>query len=394
MTTLPPAPPDRLLNVDFAAHNAEVKSIWAAYNAAKPTPRVPIIFGTNTRYFMFNALANPLGVTFRQYLADPDIMFDTQLRFARWSRFNLLQDQELGLPEKWMLGPDFQNFYEAGWFGCPIEYMDDQVPDTMPAFADAPERVMEHGLPDPFGGLMATVLKYYEHYQQRAATEQFCDRPIHINPPCGCGTDGPLTVACNLFGAGQVCEMAAEDPDRLTRLLTFITDATIARIKAWRARTGLPATQEGYGCADDSIALISNDMYRQLILPHHHRIYDTFGPTGFRGIHLCGDSTRHFATIRDELRVNCFDTGFPVDFDRLRKQLGPEVRLQGGPHVELLLSATPQAVREETLRILQTGVADSGRFLLREGNNLAPHTPLENTEAMYQAGREWAKQRN
>jgi uroporphyrinogen-III decarboxylase len=40
-------------------------------------------------------------------------------------------------------------------------------------------------------------------------------------------------------------------------------------------------------------------------------------------------------------------------------------------------------------RILQSGVLEGGRFLLREGNNLAPGTPLENTEAMYYAGREF-----
>jgi len=30
---------------------------------------------------------------------------------------------------------------------------------------------------------------------------------------------------------------------------------------------------------------------------------------------------------------------------------------------------------------------DGGRFVLREGNNLAPCTPLENIEAMYEAGK-------
>jgi uroporphyrinogen-III decarboxylase len=36
-------------------------------------------------------------------------------------------------------------------------------------------------------------------------------------------------------------------------------------------------------------------------------------------------------------------------------------------------------------------VLDGGKFILREGNNLAPHTPLENTEAMYYAGREFGQ---
>jgi hypothetical protein len=46
-------------------------------------------------------------------------------------------------------------------------------------------------------------------------------------------------------------------------------------------------------------------------------------------------------------------------------------------------------VRQEVRRICGSGVLEGGRFLLREGNNLAPGTPLENTESMYHAGREF-----
>ena len=110
-----------------------------------------------------------------------------------------------------------------------------------------------------------------------------------------------------------------------------------------------------------------------------------------RGIHLCGDATRHFTTLRDELNIQSFDTGFPVDFGRLRAELGPGVTIMGGPHVDFLRTATPAAIREEARRILQSGVLTGGRFVLREGNNLAPLTPLENTEALYHAGREFGK---
>jgi len=57
--------------------------------------------------------------------------------------------------------------------------------------------------------------------------------------------------------------------------------------------------------------------------------------------------------------------------------------------VNFLMRSTPAEVREEVRRILGTGVLDGGKFVLREGNNLAPGTPLENTEAMYRAGREF-----
>ncbi len=141
--------------------------------------------------------------------------------------------------------------------------------------------------------------------------------------------------------------------------------------------------------ADDSIALISTRMYREHILPYHKRIFDAFASQVRRGIHLCGDASRHFKTIREELTVTVFDTGFPMDFAWVREQLGPDVLIQGGPHVDLLLDGTPDEVTLETKRILESGILEGGRFILREANNLAPNTPLENTEAMYHAGRKY-----
>lgn len=380
---------DRLAGFDFARHNAEVAAMWKAYHAGRPT-RVPIILGTNTRYFMREPAANPEAISFREYTEDPRVMFEAQLRFQRWNRFNLLQDAELGPPERWQINVDFQNYYEAAWFGCPVAYYDGEVPDARAGFADCPERVMEHGLPGPFAGIMSKGADYYNRFREWAEEEPFLERPIAVNPPgFGLGTDGPMTVACSLFGPEFVCTAMAAEPDRLRTLLTFITEATIRRMRAWRVMCGIRIPQDGFGMADDSIALISTAMYREHILPHHRRIYETFGTRVDRSIHLCGDSTRHFLTLRDELGIRGFDTGFPVDFGALRRTLGPHVRIQGGPHVELLRRGTPEQVRAEVRRILESGVLEGGLFLLREGNNLAPETPIENTEAMVHAGREF-----
>lgn len=379
---------DRLAGMDFAAHNAEVRQLWADFAAGTPR-RVPIVLGAGPRFFIRERGANPAGIGFRAYTEDPDLMFDMQLAFQRWTRSNLLQDAELGPPERWQIHVDFQNYYEAAWFGCEVEYFAGEVPDTRPAFADRPERLMEGGLPEPFGGLMGRGLEYYERFAERAARETYLGRPIEVMPPWfGLGSDGPMTVSCSLFSPDFVCAAMASEPERLQRLLEFVTEATIRRMDAWRRRFGIPVPQDGFGMADDSIALISTRMYREHILPHHRRIYDHFGTGAPRSIHLCGNATRHFPTIRDELNIWCFDTGFPVDFGRLRRELGPKVRINGGPHVALLQTATPDGVRAEVRRILESGVLEGRQFVLREGNNLAPGTRVENTEAMYWAGRD------
>ncbi len=382
-------PNDRLIDLDFEEHNETTRKVLQSFADRVPI-RVPVQVGTNTRYFMFHPEANDFGMDFFRYSEDPDMMFESLLRYSRWSRFNLHVDTELGLPEEWWVHVDFQNYYESAWFGCPIEYLSDQVPDTRPAFVENPESLMDNGLPDPFGGLFGRALEYYEHMGQRCESEEFLNRPIRVEVPGG-GTDGPMTVACNLFGPEFVCEAMVEEPNRLNALLSFITDATIARMGAWKTKAGVAFPHDGFWMADDSIALISTSMYCEHILHHHRRIYDAFGTETGRGLHLCGNATRHFPILVKELKIASFDTGFPVNFRKLRSDLGPDICIQGGPHVELVRSGTPSEVYSESKRILRSGILEGRLFLLREGNNLAPGTPIENIEAMVKAGRDFGQ---
>jgi hypothetical protein len=85
-----------------------------------------------------------------------------------------------------------------------------------------------------------------------------------------------------------------------------------------------------------------------------------------------------------------FDTGYPVDFAWLRQTLGPEVEVLGGPTVMLLRHGTPEQVAAEVRRILDSGIREGGRFVLREANNLPPGVPTENLWAMYEACRRYS----
>jgi hypothetical protein len=66
-----------------------------------------------------------------------------------------------------------------------------------------------------------------------------------------------------------------------------------------------------------------------------------------------------------------------------------EVSCAATPRAIFLQPATPDEVRPETGRILNSGICDGGRSVLHEGNNLAPGTPSANLEAMYEAARAW-----
>lgn len=137
------------------------------------------------------------------------------------------------------------------------------------------------------------------------------------------------------------------------------------------------------------VNLAGNPFLRERVLKWHvfwcDQTDESAGRPLARSCHLCGDATRHFRTIRDAVGVGSFDTGFPVDFGWLRRELGPEVMISGGPHVGLLRHGTPEACYREAERILASGVREGGKFILQEGNNLPPLCPMENLQAVYLA---------
>lgn len=381
--------------VDFEAHNAEVREVWAAYHAARPL-RVPFTLGLNVRYTMRRPEANPSGIGWREYFADAPTMARRQCEHQHWIRHWLNHDHEMGLPAQWSLSVDWQNCYEALYLGCQLEFRGTEVPDTQPLLADedAKYQLFDRGLPDPFAApAAARAWALWGALGELAdAGWEFAGRPVARPWPMGLGTDGPLTVACNLRGASEFCTDLLADPDYAQQLLTYITSATIERIQAYRARLDQPVRSAGWGLADDSVALLSAEQYRAHILPHHHRLVEALRePGGPLHVHLCGDAVRHFPTFITELGAVSFDTGYPIDHAAVRAQLGPEIELLGGPSVPFLATHGPAEVEAECARILTSGVTAGGRFVLREGNNLPAECPPENVWAMARAVRRWGR---
>ncbi|MEI7904938.1 MAG: uroporphyrinogen decarboxylase family protein [Candidatus Firestonebacteria bacterium] len=380
--------------MDFKKHNEEVKIIWDAYYARKPI-RVPMKIAANARVFLLDPKLNKNNISFKEYFENPEIMLNVQVQFEKWKRFNLTDDSEMGLPEKWTPGVDMQNVVEACWYGARINYRENQCPDTEPILAgDKKNLLFDRGIPDPMSGIHKTILEYIEYYKKKAKEGvKYEGLEINGRGRLGAWTEGVITAAMNLRGSEILLDIY-EDPEYVHKLFDFIAEATIKKARYFREYYGEPLMTEDCGLGDDSIALLSVDMMKEFVLPYLKKIYKALS-TGKKptGTHLCGDATRHFKTFMEEVYTRSFETGFPVDFTWLRKEVGPDVEIIGGPKVSLLLDGSKEEVRKETERILASGIMEGGRFILREGNNLAPRTPLENISAMYEACKEQGKYR-
>ncbi len=387
---------------DVAAHNQAVAAVWAAYHAGHPT-RVPVVIHGSIRNLIQNPALNHTGYTFADFFTDPEAQIQCQLAYQRWYRSNLLCDRDLGPPaDGWQLAVDFQNSYDAGWFGAPLRTDGNAVPDTLEILKDNKERLYDLEPPDPLrGGLMGRALEFFDYMHARCAQLEVDGRPVL--PPLslpGEGTDGPLDAAYKLRGAAELCTDMLVDPQYFHDLMSFVTDNLIRRMRAlrqWRWERHPEAADRGqfrrpgFGFADDAMVLLSVPQYEEFVLPYHRRLVEAFSDGGRISMHLCGDAARFFPLLRDRLQVYSFDTGFPVDLGQLRRDLGPEVQLFGGPEVMLLKEGPPGAIRARVEHICRSGVMEGGRFVFIAANNLAPQTPLAHLDAFYAAAREFGR---
>ncbi len=388
--------------IDFDRHNDEVRKLWAAYEKNEH-PRIPVVINGSIRNLLSNPELNSTGYGFRDFFTRPEAHIRCQLEYDHYCRHHLVCDRIMGNPEReWqLLRMDFQNSFDQGWFGCPLTYFSPtDVPDTTEILKENPKQLYDWEDPDPFlgrGDFMKNALEMYERIREicRAGYEF---QGLPVKPPAGfqhTGTDGVFSVALKLRGTVECMVDMYENPEYFHALMDYITRNLIARIKAHREwswdRQGIsPKAHRGaFFYADDSIAMLSPAEFQQFVAPYLKRLYDEFSDGSGIGIHLCGNATHHFQYLKEKFHAKSFDTGFPVDHGRLRRELGPEVQIFGGPTIMLVKEGPPEEIDAEVRKICESGVLAGGRFVLIAANNLAPCTPVENIRALYEAGKKY-----
>lgn len=375
---------------DFSRHNNESRALWEMFHS-NTHERIPIRLNVNARMLMLDPAYNTRGITYDEYMHDPEVMGQAILELQYWRQYLMPGDHEKGLPKQWDMWVDFQNFYDAAYFGGTVEFRAAQIPDAAPILNDDNKRmIFDRGLPEPFSGEWPERgLAFLQYFKDKSdAGWTFLGRPVIPVPQTPfMATDGLFTTAACLRGPTGLCTDLLMDPDYTHELLGFLNEGIIRRMVAWRERFGCPVKQDGFITADDSVQMLSEQQYREFVLPHHRRLFDTFGTNKDRGMHLCGNAQRHFIIIQQELGVAAFDTGFPFDFGRARRELGTDTLISGGPRVPLFVGDNPAPLLRETECILASGVLDGGRFILQEGNNLPPRARLALCDAFYETGK-------
>jgi hypothetical protein len=384
-----------MLAIDYAKHNEEVEKLLAAAKDGV-CDRVLMQISSNPRMILSDPELNVEGITFQKYMEDPMTMLEVQARFQEYSADCLIWDKKMGFAayEGVFAYADGHNVNEADYFGGETVYHGTSSPGTRPFLDESSRRAfVKKPFPEIHRGLMGRAIDFTAFFEdQKKKGWTYKGKPLTGIGKPGMGTDGPFTVGCCLMGATELCLALYEEPEFTRDFLGYITDATIARIKYFRRLYGEPEKSENFGFADDSISLLSVNDYREHILPFHRKLVRELSYKGdSNGMHLCGNATHLFKTMVDELNITGFDTGFPVRFGELIRELGPDIGISGGVHVDILLRGDAGEIRAETKRILEEVKPLTRKFTIKEANNLSPRTRPESLLAMYNAVKEYGR---
>ncbi len=374
-------------NQDFSQHNQEVRELLKAYEKGENS-RIRMSIDSNPRMILMDSRLNKNKVSFQSYLGDPKIMLETQMRFEEFVFCELYYDHLMGLEDNnFFAYVDSQNTDESLWFGAELYLPDGGQPGTRLLDLDDYMENFAGKLLDPFSGIYEKEINHYNYFvKARDEGYEYKGKPLSFILFPGLGTDGPFTLACGLFGPDRICVDMRLEPEAYHELMNFITENTINRIKEFRKHLKQPVKSPNFFLADDTIAILSLEDYTNFVLPYHRKIFDELTDgSGKNKAHFCGDATRFFPLIAKEFNVDYFDTGFPVNHGKLVQELGPDVTVGGGLHVDLLLAGRKEEIEQETKRILLDVKEHSRSFIIKEANNLAPKTPPENIRVMYEA---------
>lgn len=378
-----------MLNINYQKHNESVQRLLE--NEQKGIyERVKMSIACNPRLIISDPLHNKEKLTFEGYTMNSQKMLEIQCRFREYMADDIICDKQMGFEneEGIFLYPDTQNVLEAEYFGCDVAYHGIYEPGTKVCLNDDNKYAfLDREFPSIFSGLSGKIFEHMDYFKEQQKNGfTYKGKPISDVGSAGLSTDGPFTIACCLLGTTELCIALYEDEKFAMDLLAYITDATIARIKAVRAHLGLTELTQNIFLADDSIAMLSDYDYQRFVLPFHKKLISDLASEGTANcIHLCGDATHLFPTLQKHLHIVSFDTGFPVQHGKLVQMLAPNTAIFGGVHANLLLAGSEKEIMIETKRILEEVKPYTKKYIIKEANNVCPGTPPQNILAMYEA---------
>jgi uroporphyrinogen decarboxylase len=334
------------------------------------------------------------GVRFRDYYADPETMLRTQILAQKWLLENVRTDAH-AITGAWVgAWTDFQNTFEAGSLGCEVVFPEDDIPWVGPGWVrDETDLGRLQAMDFVHSGINARQIEYRRAMQAVAEKYpvRFLGGPVFypgVEPALTNTCDGPFGIAGDLMGATELFAACAERPDFVREVLRIVTDKMLGYLDFCAATMPWPSPRD-FAWSDDLAVSLSREMFEDLVLPPNRRLRDHFD--GRLTFHMCGKTDHLLETFRDGLAIHVLQGfGWAVDLDRIARVMGGRIVLVGNVDPRLILAGTPDEAREATRRVIGK-LAQFRGFIVQDGNNIPPGSPLENINAMMEAAERYGR---
>ena len=229
------------------------------------------------------------------------------------------------------LVPWFGTIVAASAFGCKIKYMPKQDPAADPRYypVKTPEDIKKLQVPDPAkDGLMPKVLEYLTYMRENSFL------PVGITD-----FQGPLTTANQLMGYDKLIYLMFDHPNLMHALMDVITESLIVWVKAQKEIIGEPldwcisdqqvytGDHAGIWFSDDDAVLMSEQTYKEFVVPYNSRILKEFGGGC---VHYCGNATHHaenFLNTEGLLALNIYNLYDIPAFAELKQKVEDRIVL-------------------------------------------------------------------
>ena len=323
------------------------------------------------------------GVGYLEYFRDPETQLYHQLQNIKWCIENIPDDQVISTEIE--IEPDFEySINTAVAFGAEVQWWDHMPPQTYPLITSV-EDIDKIDIPAPTDNLWGKMLEWRQEMIAllKDIDVVFNGEKVEVKVNLR-GAESPFTSAVEM-AKDSFYLWLYDYPEACHKLLEKIAAAVLAWERYRRKVTGLP--MQDMNTDTDSAGVLSPEMFRKFVVPYVREFYNAF--PGERGMHICGDSNHLLDIYADELEITSFDGfGHMVDLEKLAEKMGGKVRLLGNVDPVLIYGGTEEEIRKAAMRCLEI-LAPCGGYVLCDGANLPPGTPLENIEILVEESKEY-----
>jgi len=372
------------------------KERWDRAVAFEVPDRVPVLHYLGARYWL-PLIGMEKG--FREYLGDPRIMLEAQLKASKWILENVDSDYH-----KIVCYPDFMWAEDTEPFGAEFIYPEDDSP-----WVSRPHLLQKDGDLEKLravdyvhAGIHGKILSYYSTMKEIAGDYRlrFNDgmtiEATDLVYMAGGGIIGPMVLAGDLCGVDSLSIDLYDRPDYVQELLGIIIDKSIEWIDDARdVSNGKTAFandfHEGFVfIGDDGIAQMSAGHFEKFGLEPLKKLAGYYRDHGLKIMaHNCGKADHLLGYWVDDIRIDRYiGFSYVMDKETIKEVMGGRVILIGGIDTTNLHDGTPETVRQDVRKALAV-LKDVPGYIIMDGHNVAPGTPVENLNAVTAAARDF-----